>query len=504
MLTRHRVPTVFTLYMVDVFVCALGCVILLWLVNARAARRQTAAYDKTARHLAEARLRLSSAEGELTALRTAKQGVEQDRDRLGKRLLATRRERDNLAQRAAGAQKQYEDTRRELEKSQALAVQMRADLKQLQARDAELSADLVKKEQELRQLSGRVSANEKTLAALRKDVQDKGRQLRTVNAGVANLTGRLREAEARARELERQAEAERSVAQGLRAELATVESRSRVLEKDLDRRTRDLQETGSQMRDLQAARAALERKLEAGGKDVAEAQRTVAQLEARARLLTAQVQAARAEGDRRFAGISLTGERVVFLVDMSGSMRMRDPSTEDAGKWPRVCEVLGRIVESLPNLRQYQVILFSDRLRYPLGGDGHWIDYRPGASVKEIVERLRRETPQGETNMYAAFMEVFRFRPLGLDTVYLFSDGLPNAGEGLPPRATGLTETQKADHLGRYVRQTLKSWWNRDLPGRPRVRINTIGFYFDSPDVGAFLWALAREHDGSFVGMSKP
>ena len=37
-----------------------------------------------------------------------------------------------------------------------------------------------------------------------------------------------------------------------------------------------------------------------------------------------------------------------------------------------------------------------------------------------------------------------------------------------------------------------------------RVRINTIGFFFESPDVGAFLWALARENDGSFVGMSRP
>jgi hypothetical protein len=36
------------------------------------------------------------------------------------------------------------------------------------------------------------------------------------------------------------------------------------------------------------------------------------------------------------------------------------------------------------------------------------------------------------------------------------------------------------------------------------VRINTIGFFYESPDLGAFLWALARENEGSFVGMSKP
>jgi hypothetical protein len=106
--------------------------------------------------------------------------------------------------------------------------------------------------------------------------------------------------------------------------------------------------------------------------------------------------------------------------------------------------------------------------------------------------------------MYAAFAEAFRFRSQALDTIYLFSDGLPNMGEGVPVGAVGLKETEKAAYLSKHVRRTLTSYWNQALVGRPRVRINTIGFYFDSPDVGAFLWALAREHDGSFVGMSKP
>ena len=36
------------------------------------------------------------------------------------------------------------------------------------------------------------------------------------------------------------------------------------------------------------------------------------------------------------------------------------------------------------------------------------------------------------------------------------------------------------------------------------MKVHAIGFFFESPDVGAFLWAMARENDGSFVGMSKP
>ena len=58
--------------------------------------------------------------------------------------------------------------------------------------------------------------------------------------------------------------------------------------------------------------------------------------------------------------------------------------------------------------------------------------------------------------------------------------------------------------LGRHVRRKLKEQWNKPTGRAERVKINTIGFFYESPDVGAFLWALARENDGSFVGMSRP
>jgi len=120
------------------------------------------------------------------------------------------------------------------------------------------------------------------------------------------------------------------------------------------------------------------------------------------------------------------------------------------------------------------------------------------------LDTLQRVKPQGETNLHAVFTEAFRYRVLGLDTIYVLSDGLPNAGEGLPANAETLNEAQRTDILSRNLRQKLKTDWNRPQAERPRVRIHTIGFFFESPDVGAFLWALAREHDGSFVGMSKP
>ena len=127
-----------------------------------------------------------------------------------------------------------------------------------------------------------------------------------------------------------------------------------------------------------------------------------------------------------------------------------------------------------------------------------------GASPERIKQALSAVKPYGGTNMYAAFDAAFRYRAQDLDTVYLLSDGLPNQGEGLTTAQRELKEVEQAEILGKHVRKTLKNDWNRALVGRPRVRINSVGFFYESPDLGAFLWALARENEGSFVGMSRP
>ena len=52
MRTRHRTPTIFSLSMVDVLCCALGCVLLLWLWNLRKAQDFQYETEEKARLLA--------------------------------------------------------------------------------------------------------------------------------------------------------------------------------------------------------------------------------------------------------------------------------------------------------------------------------------------------------------------------------------------------------------------------------------------------------------------
>src|SRR5262245_19106897 len=89
MQTRHRVPSVFNISMVDVLCCALGCVILLWLLNLRDAKETAATVgattdllDKSKHEGDELRARLRDTDERLKSLQA-------DRDKLAQRADAT-------------------------------------------------------------------------------------------------------------------------------------------------------------------------------------------------------------------------------------------------------------------------------------------------------------------------------------------------------------------------------------------------------------------------------
>jgi hypothetical protein len=190
---------------------------------------------------------------------------------------------------------------------------------------------------------------------------------------------------------------------------------------------------------------------------------------------------------------------------MSGSMERVDPQTLAPNKWTEVRNTLARVMRSLQNLEKFQVILLSNEVRYPLGFAGQWLDYDPKVSPDQVTAALAAVKPEGGTNMYLGLEAAFALRDQGLDTIYLLSDGLPNNGPGLTAEQLRKLKGRDSDVergvlLGRHIRQVLKSDWNRGA----RVKINSVGFYYESPDLGAFLWALSRENGGSFVGMSSP
>jgi hypothetical protein len=494
MRVRHRIPSIFNLSMVDVLCCALGCVILLWLLNLRAAKD----YEDTA----------SAEHRRTTALL---ESAVAERDDAGRRLTA-------LARQVEVLQSERSALRRDLAARRSELAELEASYRTAVARIGTLQADARAGRARLADLEDRLRTTTDRMATLDAGLRDSDKRHEAEMARAADLLRRLEQAQARVREL--QTEADRVPA--LRADLETERKKARAeaalahaLEREIARRTQERDETGRQLEGARSARSDLERELaqarayrqkwaaseervQALERQLSESGRSVASLQAETGRL-------RAAAEQRFAGIALTGRRVVFLVDMSGSMELLDEKTPAPAKWPEVARTVARLMHSLPALEKFQVIVFAERASYLLGSDGDWLDYDPKSSPERVVEALGRIKPDGGTNMYAALETAFRLRAWGLDTIYLLSDGLPNVGEGLPENpARPLTELERNEILSRHIRQALRSSWNAPRPGQPRVRINAVGFFYESPDVGAFLWALARENDGSFVGMSKP
>jgi len=480
MRVRHRIPSIFNLSMVDVLCCALGCVILLWLINLRDAKN----------HEEDAADRLNQTSELLARTQT-------DRDSAHRQLLDTRSQIQVL-----------EKDKTELAKGRA-ALALALEQLNLKLKEAGL----------------RVSDLEGDLAA-------GGKRIESLTAQATDLTRKLTAANSRAADLQSQVD----LIPGLRADLRSTRDKlaaeqSRLKDqagllgsatKDLDalRIARTALERDLESKDKELALArpykdkwieserkllALETQLGLRGKELASAGQDIAALRQEKKSWEADLLRARAAAENRFAGIALTGKRVIFLVDMSGSMDLVDEKTPAPLKWSGVRETVGKVMRSLPELEKFQVIVFAENASYLLGGPNQWFDFDPRTSTDRVQQALGQIKPKGGTNMYNALEAAFRFRDAGLDTIYLLSDGLPNMGEGVAPEvARTLKEVDLSGLLAQYIRNKLKTDWNSKARPQPLVRINAIGFFYESPDVGAFLWALARENDGSFVGMSKP
>lgn len=469
MRTRHKPPTLVSMWMLDVFCCALGCMILLFVLATVQSQLRTMQVQLRSAEVARSDERVRVLSAELTAARdqfdkTSKQ-LNSDIEDLKGRLVVVTDERDKAALALKNANADLSATRDKLTAVTADLVSSAAMEKQLQ--------------EELRKKETRVAKLDDTLAKLRAEEQ--------------RLLKLLRNAVDSAEEM---ASAKKTADDAL----TDLNAKYRLLQKESTDTAAALKAAGKVDDELAAARGVI-KDLQ---KKYDDRNATIIDLENQNKGLRDKADKLKAESESRFAGVAMTGKKVVFVVDISGSMKLVDEKTADKDKWPGVVATVGKVMRSLPDLDSYQVIVFSRTARYLIGG-GEWQAYKGEESVKDVTAKLTATDPGGDTNLYEAFDLAFKLRATGMDTVYLFSDGLPTSGNsGLAPaQEKGLSVDQMTAALSKHLRTTLKETWNRPDGGK-RVRINAIGFFFESPEVGAFLWALARENDGSFVGMSKP
>jgi predicted nucleic acid-binding Zn-ribbon protein len=503
------------MWMLDVFCCALGCVTLLFLLNSRMASDEANANRTALIDLQTIREKLAAAVTSLESTRVKLNSEEAGRQKLSAsvsdleglklkltaevenltaRLSTTRTERDDLARKLSVAQDAAKSSKTLLEATQIdlKAAETKADTtaKELAAiRDKATDADdLLRKRQKeadvlAKKLTDSTTAFDELNRLLRKKDDERAvmvKQTTDLQKMLDDLNAKLVAAN---KELDAAVAAAKLAAAKAETDLTTTKTKS----------AEEMATARAQVKDLL--------------KKVDDANANIIDLQGDKQKIADKFDKLQKETEARFAGIVMSGKRAVFLVDISGSMGKKDANTADPTKWPIVTETVAKVMRSIPGLEKFQVIIFSSSAKW-LFGSGDWLDYTGAKSVEQVTTALLKVKPYDDTNLYEGLELAFRLRPAGLDAVYLFSDGLPTSGPGLTAaeqnRQPPLSELELGEKLGKHIRRTLNSDWNRPLPGRSKVLIHSVGFYFDSPDVGAFLWSLSRENGGSFVGMSKP
>ncbi len=199
-----------------------------------------------------------------------------------------------------------------------------------------------------------------------------------------------------------------------------------------------------------------------------------------------------AAGSASYWGITTHSRRILYVVDVSGSMTEPGASAEGARIDDAKKELL-RSLRALDGASAFTIYSFSDAVR----------KWRPGLvkATPEAKEDARGFVDALDatnwTNTFGALEEAFRSSAadprnnmgeeygLVADTIFLLTDGAPTTPAGKPRDAAGREEWVR-------VLEAVRDW-NRDK----RVSIHCVG-------VGAainadFLSALARENGGRFV-----
>jgi hypothetical protein len=467
------------MWMLDVFCCALGCVTLLFLLNSRMAGDEAEKNKSALLDLDATRAKLKAS---LTDLDELKIKFDSETRLLSGQLAALRTEKDDLAKRLGIAQSEAKSARALLDSTQVA----------LNAAEAKLDSTA----KELATAREKAADADEMLRKRQKEADLLAKKLSDAGVTIDDLNRLIRK-----RDDEKYEDLDAKLVASKKDLENALASAKTAADKAADEMAMAKKKDGEE---LAAARGQVKELL----KKVDDANAMIIDLQGQKQKLADKYDKFQKDTEARFAGIVTSGRRVVFLVDISGSMSKKDTDTADPTKWPLVVETVAKVMRSIPELEKYQVVIFSSSAKW-LFGSGEWQDFVGQQSIDRVTTELLKVKPYDDTNLYAGLELAFKLRnPGGLDAVYVFSDGLPTSGPGLTraeeTRKPPLSEQELGEKLGKHVRRTLIGDWNAPLLGKPRVKIHAIGFYFDSPDVGAFLWALARENDGTFVGMSKP
>lgn len=212
------------------------------------------------------------------------------------------------------------------------------------------------------------------------------------------------------------------------------------------------------------------------------------------------------EGTRQYlTGISVGGQRIALLVDVSASMldetvvnvirrrNMDDQRKLAAPKWKQAAATVDWLTTRFPPSSSYQIYLFNTEVKSAVPGtEGRWLKVNDLVQLNSAVEEVRKTIPAGGTSLHKAFAAVRALTPQP-DSIYIVTDGLPT--QGLRPPRFG-TKASGKDRLELF-RDSLDS-----LPAGVPVHTLLLPMEGD-PAAAHSFWGLAVMTQGSFMAPAR-
>src|ERR1043165_7775742 len=237
---RHKVPTIFNIYMLDVICCALGCVVLLWQVSYQEAEEQTAAAISARNRFEQAMRDLTSASSDVTQLQAKIADWEKQNAKMVQSLAALLKERDDALKLAALRQEKYADSQASLKISEDRLRKLEADLQVLFAEKKKTEADLTSANKTNTDLLAKIALAEKAIAGLKGDLTSRQADVDAAVKKAQSEHDMVKVSQEEARKLQKLIDSLRAEAKDVQAKLTLTELQLKMREQDLDKSQKEI------------------------------------------------------------------------------------------------------------------------------------------------------------------------------------------------------------------------------------------------------------------------
>lgn len=191
----------------------------------------------------------------------------------------------------------------------------------------------------------------------------------------------------------------------------------------------------------------------------------------------------------RFFTEQIVSKRLIFIIDISGSMTAEDPPSEKGGGGVRIKRAKNELINVIKNLSQkvkFNIIAYSDTIKPWQKGR---LVYATRGSKYAAIKYVEKLKAVGLTRTDKAFDEAFR--SLEANTFYLLTDGAPTKANKQKMQAVLIPPNEILEQV-------------RKLNRFRKIKIFTMGFAEETkkPPLGPvlveFLQVIAKENDGRF------